>query len=60
MKDEELNARFNNLTTQAKEAHRLLRCGCLSTCSYELERIRRLAAELQSTVDDLVIAQCKV
>jgi hypothetical protein len=59
MKDEQrdiLNAEFQSLVDMTKEAQRLLRCDCISTCSFELERIKRKTSQLMSKLADIQLA----
>jgi hypothetical protein len=59
MKDEQrdiLNAELQSLVDTTKEAQRLFRCDCISTCSYELERIRRKTSQIMSKLADIQLA----
>lgn len=50
---EDLNRELESLVASAKEAHRLFRVQCYSTCAYELGRIKRKADRLASQIEDL-------
>lgn len=48
-----LNAELQTLVEMVKEAQRLFRIDCLSTCHYELDRIKRKSGQLSDKIDDL-------